>query len=411
MAKKIQIKKLKSNALGWVVFFATLEIVLVSLIPVIFPALIARTVSPVTISPVSPWEIGAMAGPLILTNLIVLGIGLAYYFKKLPQTITNSIKFIFNFEVSKKIAFLSLSTMLAIYVGFSINELAAEEEFGDYDRVKNRVLKWNIDQIGNTEPHFRYMLLYSSLTFLDNIRIIPFIASIALVIVTYFLTKELAGKRFSGLVATAILLTSPVFLRYDTTATYENFWILLYIFSLYLLYKFWPLSAVPFILSIASKPLTVLFLPMTLFFIYRLDSSNRKKILAAMPYIVLLIAGVIGVGIFSLRLVGGAAGEITFVDRFFWNGFSSMSFQLRYDLLTVLFLLPLVVGLFILSRKGLLQAESVMVLIAGLLFSAPLLTGFTDITNQPYRFVPLVLFFAMGVGVILSKRNTAIKKT
>jgi hypothetical protein len=35
-----------------------------------------------------------------------------------------------------------------------------------------------------------------------------------------------------------------------------------------------------------------------------------------------------------------------------------------------------------------------------------MLTGFTNQTNQPYRFMPLVVFFAIGVGVLLSKRES-----
>jgi hypothetical protein len=45
-----------------------------------------------------------------------------------------------------------------------------------------------------------------------------------------------------------------------------------------------------------------------------------------------------------------------------------------------------------------------MILIFGVLFSDPLLVGLTDFTNQPYRLMPLIVFFAMGVGVLLSKR-------
>jgi len=55
-------------------------------------------------------------------------------------------------------------------------------------------------------------------------------------------------------------------------------------------------------------------------------------------------------------------------------------FTLSNGLIT-LFLLPLVVGLFIASRKRVQQAESLMVLIAGVLLSAPLLGGFTLIWN------------------------------
>ncbi len=46
-----------------------------------------------------------------------------------------------------------------------------------------------------------------------------------------------------------------------------------------------------------------------------------------------------------------------------------------------------------------------MFLIGGILFISPLLTGFTELTNQPYRFVPLVVFFAIGVGILLSKNK------
>jgi hypothetical protein len=33
------------------------------------------------------------------------------------------------------------------------------------------------------------------------------------------------------------------------------------------------------------------------------------------------------------------------------------------------------------------------------------LSTFTDQTNQPYRFVSLAVFFAIGVGVLLSKKT------
>ena len=69
----------------------------------------------------------------------------------------------------------------------------------------------------------------------------------------------------------------------------------------------------------------------------------------------------------------------------------------------MLFCIPLIVGLFVASRRGVRHAESMMVFIAGIMIIAPLLTGFTNQTNQPYRFVPLVVFFAVGVGVLLSR--------
>jgi len=411
LAKKSQIAKNRSIALNLVVFLITLEIVLISLTAVVFPAIITRTVSPVAISIVDPLEPGILAIPILLTNFVILGVGIAYFKGKLPNQIIKSIKFIFNFEVSKKVAFVVLVVILGLYIAFTINELSSEEALGDYTRVKRSVEAWSFENLANLDrlsPHVRTFLLSVSLNYLDNIRIIPFLASISLLILTYLITLELSKKRFAGLVSVVIILQSPVFLKYDTTATYENFWTVFYIFSLYTIYKFWPLSPFAWILSILSKPITSIFLPMTLFLVYKANISRRKKIALTMTYITI---SSIALGIvFSMdtNVVGGT-GEIEFVERFFWNGFVSLAFQLRYDYLVILFLLPLTFGLFIASQKGIIQSDSILMLIAGILFSAPILTGFTDITNQPYRFIPLVVFFAMGVGVILTKRKTTTK--
>ena len=411
MAKKSQIARGSSTAQSWAIFLIVLEIVIISLVAVVFPALISRLVSPISISPVDFFEIGSLAIPILLTNFIVLGLGIFYFKNKLPNKIKNSINFIFNFEVSKKIAIITIVIILGIYVADTINELSEEETFGDYSRVKSAVEAWNIENVGNLDrlsPHVRTFLLSTSLNYLDNIRIIPFVASISLLIFTYLITLELSQKRFAGLVAMVFVLQSPVFLEFDTTATYENFWTVFYIFSLYMIFKIWPFSPLSWILSIFSKPITAIFLPMTLFIVYKASISRRRKIALSLTYIALASIALGVVFSMDTNIVGGT-GQIEFVERFFWNGFVSLAFQLRYDYMLILFLLPLTVGLFIGSLKGIIHADSILVLIGGILFSAPILTGFTDITNQPYRFIPLVVFFAMGVGVLLSKKKEKAK--
>jgi len=104
------------------------------------------------------------------------------------------------------------------------------------------------------------------------------------------------------------------------------------------------------------------------------------------------------------NLTGGAQQE-SFISDEFWIGFSSFATQLRFDGLVILFLVPLIVGLLFVSTKN-KHAESMMVMIGGMLLIAPFLTGFSDQTNQPYRFVPLITFFAVGVGILLSKAKS-----
>jgi len=148
-----------------------------------------------------------------------------------------------------------------------------------------------------------------------------------------------------------------------------------------------------------------MFLPMSVFFIYRASISTKKKIIIAASLIVLMVIGLAATFAIDTNFTKGTAEQEEFDWNEFWLGFTSFSYQLRFDALVILFILPLIVGLFIASRNGFMQAESIMILIVGILFSAPLITGFSEITNQPYRFVSLVVFFAIGVGMLLSKNH------
>jgi hypothetical protein len=141
---------------------------------------------------------------------------------------------------------------------------------------------------------------------------------------------------------------------------------------------------------------------MTMFFLYRADVPRKRKIATFVSYLVILVAGIIAITVFKVNL---GQSTVAYFDLYFWQGFTSMAYQLRFDYIVLIFLLPVVIGLLLAARRGILHADSIMVLISGILLSAPLLTGFTTLTNQPYRYVPLVIFFAMGVGVILSKRK------
>ena len=180
---------------------------------------------------------------------------------------------------------------------------------------------------------------------------------------------------------------------------------LIVLLSLYLIFKVWPLSPVSYFLSIPSKAMTAMFLPMSLFFIYRCDISRNKKVIIAASTAAIILVGLLAASVYSINLSVSTGTQKEFDPDEFWLGFTSFSYQLRFDGLILLFILPLIVGLFIASRKGFGHAESMMVLLGGILFTAPLLTGFSELTNQPYRFVPFVVFFAIGVGVLLSKRK------
>ena len=399
--------ELKTGAVSWAVFLVTLTVVLITLTTVVFPAFVMGSISGIKYPvKINIFETGIWTYPLLITNFILLVLGLSYSKNKLPQLITKLIRFIFNFEVSAKIAFIVIAILLAIYITFNISELWMNDPWEDFERlVKPTLEKWTIDSITKSpsEPHLIYFLGIISMKVFGYYTVIPFIASIALLILTYYTTKAISQKRFAGIVSMAIVLQSGNFLIYDTTITYPNFWTLFYLLSLYLVYKKWPLSPLSYILSIPAKALTVAYLPMTFLFTYRANISRRRKTLLLASYVA--IAVLIAIGFFTFDIL--PLGSVVFNSHEFWAGFTAFSYESRHDGLIIMLLLPVTVGLFVATRKGITNADSIMVLIMGVLLLAPMLTGLTgSYDNNPYRFIPLIVFVAMGVGTILSKRVT-----
>ncbi|MGC1709205.1 MAG: hypothetical protein WA799_05325 [Nitrosotalea sp.] len=398
-------RSIKPHLLSWAVFVPTVVIVFISLVPIVFPALIARTTSPLQaaiFSPnvVNPFEPGVLAAPLIIINIIILAIGISYYKRSKCKAYFEKIA---SFELSQKQALIGVIIILAVFAALTAGTLSKEESWVDYTSVKNRVLSWDISQFGTSfEPHFRYLLLSTSLHAFGNMRVIPFITSIALLVQTYFFTKKITGKRLAGIASMVLVLQSDIFVTYSTTASYENSWILLYLFSLYMVLKFWPPSPVPYFLSIFSKPLTLAFLPMSLYFIARSQLPKKSKMYSLATYGVIIIIIAAAAASYKINLTGGA---ISLDASQFWQGFAAMAMQMRFDYIVVLFLLPLTVMLFFASRKGILHADSIMIFVLVILLTSPFLTGFTHQTNQPYRFVSLSVFFAIGVGVLLSNKT------
>ena len=398
------VKKSKNvKPVSLAIFVSTLIVVLIALTTVVFPALVLRTMGGTEdYIGINPFEVGVWAYPVLTTNVIVFGLAVLYWKNKIPQKIKNSLEFIFNFEVSKEITILAIIVILGFYILFTVPELFVEEWWPDYHNFIDPGLDdWTIeDDVRGYGYHVKNFLLSSSNNIFGKYQVIPFIASIALLILTYVITTNITRKRFAGIVSMVVLLQSGIFLTYDTSAVYSNFWVLFYLLSLYMItIKKWYFSAPVFILSLMSKSISAVFFPMTFFFIYRSDMSTRNKIFTFASYVVVISIG-LGVMLhYSILL------PTVFESHDFWKAFNSISFQLRFDGLILMFILPLIFGLFVASRKNVLHADSMLVLIMGMLLSQPILAAFTVPWSEPYRHLPLITFFAIGVGILLSQKT------
>ena len=401
-----------SKILYHLVFFATLSIVVFSLFAIIFPSFLLTTVYPYT-TDLQPFESSVWLAPIISSNSILLIIGFMYYRKKLPHQIYKGIEFIFNFEISKRTALLTGVIILVVYVGFSLPELAIDEatQYDDWIVLESALEIWpsaDSDDMYINEQNTRYvrmLLLDISIDIFQNIKILPFVASILLVVVTFFLTYQITQKRFAGIISMMVLLQSHTFLHFDTAAVYENFWVLFYVVSLYMINRKWQYSSISYLLSIFSKAFIAVFFLSSLYYICRATISTRKKLFTLVSYAASLI----------IILLVFSFGESIYFDVIsissseFLLAFNALGYALRYDLIIVLSLLPLTLGLFFKFRKeNTKKADTIFVLILTALLAGPILamlTAFQPVPVLPHRFLPLIVFVAVGIGVLLSKKN------
>ena len=401
----------KYSKISWVAFTFTISIILISSIPVIFPALFSEVffipksegIGVPTQFENDPFEFGILAIPLIVTNISVL----IFFFLIRKSQLNEKIKTFTNFKISQKISIITVIILIGIYISISYTEIGfgtyhalIDEEYVDWDRLKNRIINMQSiwpDQL-SSEPHFKHTLLKISQIIFGNFYVIPYMSSIGLLIITYLFTSKITNNRIAGIISLVLVLQSNLFLTFDTSATYASFWIMLYLLSLYAMMKTWPLSPMFYLLALFTKLSVILYGPLSLFFILNSEISKQRKIIITISISL----------IFLVSLGYGSTQDFVKVDwewNDFWLGFTAFAFQLRLDGLLVVFLLPLTIGLFIKSKTN-KYSTSILILIGGILLISPITSGFLNETNQPYRYLSLIVFFAVGVGLLFSRAKT-----
>jgi hypothetical protein len=400
-----------SKTITYIAFLFSIGIIGLSVISVIFPALIISQTYNFPLD-LDPFETSPWLSPILISTISLLAFGFLYKKGKLPSLIINKINFILNFEISKKIAIFAGLSIISIYIGLSIPELFLDEEkqWPDYLLLESALQiwpstdHWSVYIKEQNTRYVRMFLLDFSQDSLQNIKILPFAASTLVVVFTALITIQISKKRFAGIVAMMILLTSITFTDFDTIAVYENFWVLFYLISLYSINKrWWHASPVTFILSIFTKAFIVTYFWMSFFYIYRADINKKTK---------LFLFGTYGIVIGITYWIFDSGRSIIYDDiirydfNAFLDGFTGWGNSMQLDPFVLLFILPLTIALFFKSKNGLKQADSILILLAGSILAGPLISFVTDFYFiLPYRFIPFVVFMAIGIGVIFSKKN------
>jgi hypothetical protein len=355
---------------------------------------------------INTFEPGVWMGPILITSAVIFTTIVLYQKNKLPHILINLFEFILNFEVSKRTTRILIVILIGSYSIVTVGEIYTEEPWEDFKRaIEPGLQNYSFDETKFDLRVIPTIFGYLSMELFGTYRVFPFIASVFSLFLTYLITVQISKKRFAGIIALVVVLQSGNFLIYDTTITYPIFWIMFYLLSIYFIFKSWPISSISFTSAAFSHPLTLGLLPITIPFIALLDLPKRKKILLISSYFVVIAIGLVLIFIQIIPIPDYLTVDntSTFNGSKIIGGFAIILSQFRYDGVIVVFLLPLVVCLFLASKKGISNANAILILIGGMILLTAFIPVLTSQGNTPYRILPLVFFFAIGVGTLLSK--------
>ena len=399
----------KNSIFTIIISVFSLIIISIILLSAVFPALIISTLG-IHENSLDSLETNPNGILILLGNFAILIAGILYYKKKLPNSLQEFISKSLQKNLSKKLTIIVITLILIPYVVFTTPEIFLDEstqapDYGIFLAAKEKFPFGKTTFTEASEQNDRYVrmiLLITSLEVFQNVKLLPFLGSIALLLVTYILTNEITKNRVAGIISMLFLLQSYTFLRYDSFAMYENFWVVFYILSLYLIYKKFFTSAISYALSILTKAFTAIFLPMSIVLILYSNLPTKRKFSLLVTYAIMFTIIIV---IWSVD--ASVYDNIIRIDfNQILTAIAKTSYQLRFDTLFLVGLLPLTIGLILKAKNNSNFAVPILFLITGSIFAGAIVEMLSaHFVILPYRFVPTIVFFAIGIGILFNQQK------
>lgn len=312
-----------------------------------------------------------------------------------------------------------IATMiLAAYSVNIIQELDDAEPYPDYYAnilpmkmkcdYSSKTYYKNIDgEIKSVEMFQRGFLKYwmncFSYQYINNDRVIPVMASVAIVYLVYVLSNNITNNRIISLIAMGAMTQNPLLTKFDSSPTYDQVWVCLFLLSIVLLYRKPILGLLAFPLSVLSKILAAGYIPGLILHVY-LDKKmkNRRAILGGLGC--LSVFGILGIMYF------GVGDSIEVHPERLLDGFLRI-----FESIWPIF--PLVIGTIVMDRFFMPKQKTegkniVIVWMVWILITTPIIYLLTPNQLQfGYRFVPFAAFFSMYLGITLVQIGNFIVET
>lgn len=271
--------------------------------------------------------------------------------------------------------------------------ISAPNVLSDQELLLGGLANHTINSEWKEKPGEVYGLIASE-KITGNYHTFSVLTSLSLLILVYFFTLKISGNRLASVMAVSVIALSRTFLWYSDSIPYPGFWCVLFFLSIYP-FKNKFIKPVSFLLSFVMKAQALAFLPITIF----REQDKRIKIFY------------IAIGV--LAAVGATLLKWTRVDGFNVGNLAPpyVVFEIiLQDFWIIIAFFPVSAILFHLYRKKVDWAGTLLGGMLWSLFFQYILALFTTYGAFSERMLPFVVFFAMSVGLIISKKDMLIKK-
>lgn len=283
------------------------------------------------------------------------------------------------------------TAILASYSVGIVSEINDIEPYPDYYR--NIIpLKMQCDYDVDTRGFMKYWANCFSYQYIGHDRILPVIASVAIVYFTYLLGSTITNNRIVGLIAMGAMSVNPLLTKFDSSPTYDQIWVAFLLLSVFMLYKKPVLGIMTFPFSIMSKILSASYLPaMIAHVIIDKRLKNRDGMILGLGILSLM-------GILAISYLGTGSTIGLYPDRLL-DGFLRI-----FESIWAIF--PFVIGAIVIDRFFMPKdrpdgKKIVLVWLVWILITTPLIYLFTEGQLQfGYRFVPFAAFFSIYLGIV-----------
>ena len=227
-----------------------------------------------------------------------------------------------------------------------------------------------------------------------NYHSFSIISSVLLLLVTYQLMYKITQNRISSIIPVIIIDFSRTFLWYNDSIPYPGFWCVLFFLSLYP-FKNKLIRPIAYLTSFIMKAQSLAFLPITVL----REKDNRIRVFY------------IGVGV--LAAIVASLLKWTRIDGFNIGNLAPpyVVFEIiLQDFWIIVLFFPVSALLFYLHKQKVEWAGTILIGMLWSLFFQYILALFTTYGAFSERMLPFVVFFAMGSGLIISKKDLLLNK-